>query len=371
MNNPGFSRAIVTGAGGLLGRALIARLLGDDIQVLAVDQREPQSGVEGWGLGVGGRGYGRAKEGRTLTLPAPNPTTRFAGTRPTLNAQCVTFYRADVTDVDAWDGSPEQFWQQPEETVLFHLAGIAHAGYCREQPLRGAAVNVTGALAAVEACRRRGVRRVLFPSTALVYGPEARVPAAETDPPCPTSFYAATKLAAEALLQGYASEFGVAIDVVRLGNVYGCGAASDTVHSILLQQAIRGERLSVKTLRPIRDFIYTKDVAEGMVRLAGARTEVSPPPGCPSMKPDGKSGGFRLFNLSSGRPTSIGRLACVIAEAAGSPDAPLQTEPDGPGSLSALVLDIGKLTERLGWRPEWSLEAGMAEVLAQMRRGEP
>src|SRR5204863_4327675 len=125
---------------------------------------------------------------------------------------------------------PPEFWRRPEETVLFHLAGIAHAGYCREEPLCAAAVNVTGALAAVEACRRRDVRRVLFPSTALVYGPEARVPASETDPPCPTSFYAATKLAAEALLQGYASDFDVAVDVVRLGNVYGFGTASDTVH---------------------------------------------------------------------------------------------------------------------------------------------
>src|SRR5207248_2697865 len=148
------------------------------------------------------------------------------------------------------------------------------------------------------------------------------VPAAETDPPCPTSFYAATKLAAEALLQGYACDFDVAVDVVRLGNVYGFGAPSDTVPSILLRQAVQGEPLRVKTLRPIRDFIYVRDVAEGMVRLAQSPSSISPQPGFRFTKPGGESGGYRLFNLSSGRPTSIGKLACVIAEAAGCREEP-------------------------------------------------
>ena len=64
------------------------------------------------------------------------------------------------------------------------------------------------------------------------------------------------------------------------------------------------------------------------------------------------------------------RLELIVARAAGYADEPLETEPVGPGSISTLVLDIGKLTETLGWRPEWSLEDGIAEVLAQMRRGE-
>jgi nucleoside-diphosphate-sugar epimerase len=326
MSNAGFSKAIVTGAGGLLGQALIARLQQDGIPVLAVDRRTPER-----------------------KLPAG-----------------ATFYRADVADLGAWRASPASFWREPETTVLFHLAGIAHAGYCRQDPLCAEAVNVAGALTAVEACRRRGVRRAVFPSTALVYGPDARVPATETDPPAPTSFYAATKLAAEALLQGYASDFEMAVDVVRLGNVYGYGAAPDTVCSILLQQAVQGERLAVKTLRPIRDFIYVKDVADGMVRLA-----VSQPSAPSSMETGGVIGRFRLHNLSSGRPTSIGKLACVIAQAAGSAEEPLETEPCGPSSNSTLVLDIGKLTETLGWRPSWSLEDGIVEVLARMRQGEP
>jgi UDP-glucose 4-epimerase len=346
MTEWGFSKAIVTGASGLLGRALIARLLEAEVRVLGVDRQVPEG------------------------LPS-SPSRASRGGFHERATQTFSFYRADITDIDAWHDSPAEFWKQPEGTVLFHLAGMAHAGYCRQDPLCAATVNVAGALTVVEACRRRGVRRVVFPSTGLVYGPEARVPAAETDPPNPASFYAATKLAAEALLQGLAGDFDLAVDVVRLGNVYGYGTPADTIHSILVRQAVQGEPLCVKTLRPIRDFIYVKDVAEGMVRLAGS---LQPPPSRHHGRLPGNGNGrtgFRLFNLSSGRPTSIGKLACVIAQAAGCKAAPQETEPDGPGSISTLVLDTGKLTETLGWRPAWSLEDGIGEVLAQMRRGAP
>jgi nucleoside-diphosphate-sugar epimerase len=346
MNEWGFSKAIVTGASGLLGRALIARLLEAEVRVLGVDRQEPAG-------------------------PPCGPSGAARGGFSGRGAQPFTFYRADVTDIDAWLDLPAEHWKQPEGTVLFHLAGIAHAGYCRQDPLCASAVNVAGALTVVEACRRRGVRRVVFPSTGLVYGPEARVPAAETDPPNPASFYAATKLAAEALLQGLAGDFDLAVDVVRLGNVYGFGTTPDTVHSILLRQAVQGEPLCVKTLRPIRDFIYVKDVAEGMVRLAQSPGTLPSRRGGPVTIDGGERTGFRLFNLSSGRPTSIGKLACVIAQSAGCKEAPQETEPEGPGSISTLVLDTGKLTETLGWRPSWSLEDGIGAVLAQMRQGAP
>src|SRR5262249_3339893 len=131
MSNPGFSRAIVTGAGGLLGRALIARLLKDDIRVLAVDQRQPELGGRGWELGVGSWGPTQSKFRPLLSCRSPDSQLL------TPNSHRVTFYRADVTNIDAWDASPETFWRLPEDTVLFHLAGIAHAGHCRQEPLSG------------------------------------------------------------------------------------------------------------------------------------------------------------------------------------------------------------------------------------------
>jgi nucleoside-diphosphate-sugar epimerase len=266
--------------------------------------------------------------------------------------------RGDITEPDAWEGVPTGFWRAPESTVLFHLAGLAHAGECRQHPSRSAAVNVMGVVKVVEVCRRQGVRRVVFPSTALVYGPKAKLPACESDMPCPASVYAATKMAAEGLLQGYAGEFAMSCDVARLGNVYGWGAAADTVHSILLRQAFRREPLSVRTLKPIRDFVYVKDVAEGLIRLARS----------------GEAAGFRVFNLASGQATSIGELARTICRVAGLPDDIRETEPDarahasGRSAASALVLCVDKLARQVGWRPAWSLEAGIRDVLEQMRR---
>jgi UDP-glucose 4-epimerase len=241
------------------------------------------------------------------------------------------------------------------EAVVFHFAGMAHAGMCREQPLRAFALNVTGTLHVLEACRAAGLRRVVFPSTALVYGTPSRLPVEEDAAPAPTSVYAATKAAAEALLAGHAGEFGFSCDIARLGNVYGPGAATDSIVSILLRQARARERLSVRTASPVRDFIFSEDVVEGLVRLASA----------------GDEAGCRVFNLSSGEATSIRELAAAVCRTTGISGEVEEREPASSGEASRLVLSIRRLTERTGWRPAVPLGDGIRETLAAMEREQP
>jgi nucleoside-diphosphate-sugar epimerase len=166
----------------------------------------------------------------------------------------------------------------PVEAVI-HCAVIT-AGSVREKadPEGIVAVNVQGAVATLMAAARRGVPRFVYPSSGSIYGAAARdVPLIDEDTllPAPVSLYGLTKRAAETLLPRVAETQGVLFAAARLGSVYGpweyATGVRDTLSPMLqaLQCAQRGEEA---VLGPAwrGDFIFSRDVANGLVRLADA-----------------------------------------------------------------------------------------------------
>jgi len=166
----------------------------------------------------------------------------------------------------------------PVEAVI-HCAVIT-AGSAREKadPETIVAVNVQGAVATLMAAARRGVARFVYPSSGAIYGAAARdVPLIDEDDltPAPVSLYGLTKRAAETLLPRVAETQGVRFAAARLGSVYGpweyATGVRDTLSPMLqaLECARRGEEA---VLGPAwrGDFVFSRDVADGLVRLADA-----------------------------------------------------------------------------------------------------
>ena len=106
----------------------------------------------------------------------------------------------------------------------------------------------------------------------------------------------------------------------------------------------------LRTLAPVRDFIHRDDVAEGLVRLAEAGSEP----------------GLRVFNLSSGVPTSIAQLADLAGRAVGHATPAIETEP-GTRREDQIALDVGALFRRTGWKPAIPLFEGLAQTLHAIR----
>ena len=166
----------------------------------------------------------------------------------------------------------------PLEAVI-HCAVIT-AGSAREKadPEGIVAVNVQGAVATLMAAAARGVPRFVYPSSGSIYGAAARdVPLIDEDAlsPAPVSLYGLTKRAAETLLPRVAETQGVRFAAARLGSVYGpweyATGVRDTLSPMLqvLEYARRGEEA---VLGPAwrGDFVFSRDVADGLVRLADA-----------------------------------------------------------------------------------------------------
>ena len=222
----------------------------------------------------------------------------------------------------------------PAGDVLVHLAegrDLAEA-QAADQPYLDMIVEQASRLFSA------GYSRIVYVSSAAVYGDELAMPRCPQESVAPSGAYARAKLAVEALALQHPS--GV---VARLGNVYGAGMADNNVLSDILRQVPGDGPIHVRDGAPVRDFVAVEDVAQGLM----------------AMVLGSESG---IFNLGSGIGNSIDTLATLVSELAGQPGRPvISTAPtDRP---STLVLDITRTEETFGWVPAVRLRDGLKKLV--------
>ena len=303
----------VTGGQGFLGRRLVGRLaLGGARRVVAIDAR-------------------------------PRSVSTSAEKR--LQAKHIT---ADILDVDdmarALTGC----------STVFHLAALTDAGKSVEESDRYFEVNTRGTEATMEACEKANVRRVIYTSTSLVYGAPRSLPVAEDHPTDPLTPYAASKLAGERAVADYVSHSHAAGEVARVANLYGASFLPNTAVGLALDQTMQGNPIRLRNLTSVRDFIHADDVVEALFRLTAA---------------EGADGECRVINVSTGQGASVLEVAQAIAEAATQCglDRPRILQSTSPVQEVApkVVLDNSLLVNITGWRPDISIERGLAIALSE------
>lgn len=182
--------------------------------------------------------------------------------------------------------------------------------------------------------------RVIYISSAVVYGDRDETPRTEESPPAGSGPYAEAKLAVEAL-----AARDPRCTIVRLANVYGAGMSSANVISDILTQLDAPGPLRLRDLDPIRDFIHAEDVARALCELA-ARPLLG------------------IVNIGTGRGTSVAELARMACRAKGTVDRELVATQPQP-RRSYLVLDIGRARRELDWEPTITLEQGLAGLVQE------
>lgn len=244
--------------------------------------------------------------------------------------------------------------------LLVHLAAQMDVRKSVADPLFDASVNVMGTLNLLEAVQQSATRpRVLFASTGgAVYGDFTTPPNVETFPKDPESPYAISKLSAEYYLAYYGRIHGLDTVALRFANVYGPrqdphGEAG--VVAIFSQRLLSGQPLTVfGDGQQTRDYVYVGDVVRGV--LAAARQSL------PAIGRLDERG----FNIGTGVATSVVRLAELMQATAGV-EASLVFGPARPGEQRHSFLSIEKAERMLGWRPQQSLEQGLAATYEWFR----
>ncbi len=311
-------RILVTGGAGFIGSHLTRRLLADGHEVHVVDN-----------------------ESNGLRSAVPSGAK---------------YKKADVV-------RPEELESVFAEKLdaVCHLAGQVSIIRAFDNPVGDLRTNTEGTVNVVQLCVRHKVPRLIYASSMTAYGDCDIVPTPESQPCKPDSYYGITKFAAERYVHATAGrpdlDFDFRVTSLRMFSVYGPGQALDNpyqgVLGIFIGKLIRGEPITIfGDGEQTRDFIYIGDIVEGWVNALTNPKAV---------------GG--IFNLGSGRSTSINALANYAAAAFGhKPGAyDIRHAAARPGEQRRVQADIGLAQSVLGWQPKFTFEQGLAETVRSGR----
>jgi len=254
---------------------------------------------------------------------------------------------AELAEIDVADATElRQRLEEFRPDLICHLAAQASVTVSVNNPDLDFASNVRGTFNVCQVAARLHAR-VLFASTGgALYGNDAPIPSPETLVAQPLSPYGASKFAGEAFVSTQARSEGLANAVLRLGNVYGPrqnahGEAG--VVAIFSDRLLSGETpIAYGYGKPTRDYVHVTDVMRAFL-LAADRERAG------------------TFNIGWGKEVTVLELLDALQRAAGTSVEP-KLEPLRPGELDRSAIDSSAAAEALGWRPEISLEDGVAET---------
>jgi UDP-glucose 4-epimerase len=232
--------------------------------------------------------------------------------------------------------------------VIFHLAASVGNARSIENPIDDSEINVIGTLRVLEAARHGGVRKVVFSSSAGIFGELKTIPIREDHPVEPDSPYGAGKLGAEKHCLAYAKLYPLECICLRYFNVYGVNQRYDAygnVIPIFAHRMLRGQPLTIfGDGEQTRDFVNVRDVAMANYR-AGMNHGVS-----------------GAFNIASATRVTINRLVELMAEASGI--APkVEHGPQRKGDVLHSLADVSAAKKAFGFDPTVTLEVGLKEYM--------
>lgn len=309
-------RVLVTGAGGFIGSHLVERFVQLGARTRALVHYRAQ-GTWGW----------------LDHLPCRKEIEVCAG---------------DLVDRDS------VFRAVKDQELVVHLGALIAIPYSYEAPLSYVRTNVEGTLNVLQAAREWGVERLIHTSTSEVYGTAKRVPIAEDHPLQGQSPYAASKIAADKMVEAFHLSFGIPVVTIRPFNTYGPRQSARAVIPTIITQCLAGRKVRLGNVGTTRDMNFVSNTVEGFIRAAVATSALG-----------------RTVNLGSGREITIRDLALLIGTLLGE-TVEIMTEEQRlrpkASEVERLLADSTLAQQLLDWTPAVSLEEGLRATIEWIRK---
>jgi NAD dependent epimerase/dehydratase len=309
---------LVTGAGGFIGGHLVERLLRDGAHVRALCR------------------YNSRNERGTLDWLHPDLVVE------------VEVLLGELRDLESVAAAVEG------AEIVLHLGAQIAIPYSYVNPRDFFEVNVLGTMNVAQAGRRHGVQRIVHTSTSEVYGTAQTVPITEAHPLEPQSPYAASKVAADKLMDSYHRSFDLPVCVLRPFNTYGPRQSARAVIPTIISQALAGGPVRLGSLHPRRDLTYVEDTAAAFVAAATSAAAIG-----------------RTIQLGTNHDVSVGDLVDMVGEILGR-ELVVETDPSrvrpDKSEVERLISGPELARELLGWEPTVDLREGLSRTIEWIER---
>lgn len=302
-------KILVTGGSGYIGSFMVNRLLSDSHEVVVFDRQ-----------------------------------------KPSFPEESVEYISGDLRNAD----DIQNIFNNRSFDAIIHFAAVISMGESMKDPYKYFENNTYGSLNLFQAAAKNGVKRLIFSSTAGVYGNPQHIPIPEDDPKNPTNPYGESKLMTERLLSWYQDIFG--LNSVSLRYFNACGAALDgsrgenhepethiipaAIQALLKNEVFEmyGTDYDTPDGTAVRDYIHVLDLVDAHVLALN--------------KLENENGAF-VYNVGTGSGHSNREIIAMIEQVSGR-TIKVQDNPRRPGDASQLIADASRIQKELGFQPQYS-----------------
>jgi UDP-glucose 4-epimerase len=254
------------------------------------------------------------------------------------------FVKGDILDLKTLCG-------QEKSDLIYHLAAQVVVPYSMENPMDDFEINAKGTLSVLEKARKDD-SKIVFASSAAIYGNPTQLPTPEEYGFHPFSCYGLSKVVGEEYCNIYREQYGLDVVVTRFANVYGL-RCHGVIHDFLDKIAKNPNKLEIiGTGLQSRDFVHVSDVVDLLIKVGTL---------------DDANG--KTYNVGLGKTTRIVDLAQMMLKILGLQDKTVVTTTgvSWQGDIHTIWFDNSKAKTELEWKPKVSLEDAIKEVISDRK----
>ncbi|MCF6460854.1 NAD-dependent epimerase/dehydratase family protein [Clostridium sp. Cult3] len=252
------------------------------------------------------------------------------------------FYQLDIRSRKVAD-----IFKKEKIEIVYHKAAQIDVQKSIKHPILDGDINILGTINILEACKEVGVKKIIYPSSAAVYGEPMYLGIDEDHPINPVSYYGISKFAPERYIKTYSKLYGIDYTIFRYSNAYGIRQdpkGEGGVIAIFMDKLFRGESPTIfGDGSATRDFIYVEDIVEANIKAL-------------------HKGNKEVFNIGTGKATSIKELFYLMKEIM-DVDIEVKYGEEREGDIKNSFFNINKAKEKLGWIPKYRIEEGLYKTI--------
>ena len=256
------------------------------------------------------------------------------------------FYNIDIRDQELY-----RIFELEKPGIVIHHAAQIDVQTSIRQPAFDGDVNILGTVNILEQCVKYGIKKIIYASSAAVYGVPNYLPVDENHAVDPISYYGISKHTPEHYIKAYSLLHGLKYTILRYANIYGPRQdpkGEGGVVSIFTNRMLNGERPMIfGDGEQTRDYIYVGDIAEANVKAL-------------------QLGNNEIMNISTNTKTTVNELFSLMSSIIGFAGKPVYCE-ERKGDIKHSTLDNSKARQLLGWEPKVMLAEGLRKTINSVR----